>query len=138
MSLLTDIQQIKNETVAGANTALRIGGVLEDIYSINPKKITLFSFTFLEEEITNLNFVKNDHNILLADFETFDDANNFAIVKTNGWNISKVFAHGNCTDDEGTDSGSVSFNINASNNDRIQLTRTFPQPSNCIIKIEEY
>ena len=32
MSLITDIQQIKNETVTGANTALRVGVALEKIY----------------------------------------------------------------------------------------------------------
>ena len=31
MSLLTDAQQIKNETTIGANTAVRVGTLLENI-----------------------------------------------------------------------------------------------------------
>ena len=31
MSLLTDAQQIKNETTTGANTAVRVGTLLENI-----------------------------------------------------------------------------------------------------------
>jgi hypothetical protein len=82
MSLLTDIQQIKNETVAGANTALRIGSVLEEMENFK-------ELTFIAEVIENYDEITDENTYEMQPItiikNSFDDA---PVVDTENFTIT--------------------------------------------------
>ncbi len=115
MSLLTDIQQIKNETVTGANTASRVGETLEKIYkkdvlgvfrntngvwslledtSHTPRNITGFS-----TPTSGANFIinhDNNYGKVLSSAVTIDDSygkNGLFVGASIGLNSSSIFIY---------------------------------------------
>jgi hypothetical protein len=62
MSLITRAQEIKNETVNGANTALRVGSLFEDISKVVEKNINSFGNIYMKnnevETIITTQFVR--------------------------------------------------------------------------------
>jgi hypothetical protein len=115
MSLITDIQQIKNETVTGANTALRVGETLEKIYKkdvlgvfrntdgiwspIEDTGHTSRNITGFSTPTSGANFIINHNNNyvkVLSSAVTIDDSyakNGLFVGASIGLNASSIFIY---------------------------------------------
>jgi hypothetical protein len=103
-------------------------------------KITAFNLKYNTGVLELLEFSRNDHELTIDNFNITDTngTENNLIIKTNGWDITKVFVDGSATSDDGTLAFPISFARYGSTNDQIVFDRGYPNPVTLQIRITEY